>query len=444
MSELLTRSSGAVGETRPSALAPLDAPGRGGLKRFWRDMDWYRFLAASFAVCVAAPTLATAVYFGAIAAPIYAADARIAIRAPLAPAEDILDAADPEDEPDDDQAGSTVRGGTFGGDRDGMPGAAAAARAAVVDAVGRFLRAGSDGKDPYIVASFLRSRAIVEALNRDGWLKSVFSRPEADWLARLDPDATDEELWEYLQGRISADVDTISGIVRVSARAFTAADAKTLADRLVAEAERMANDLRGRSRRDALARAEADLRRAEWRFVSATAEVAALRDRVGVVDPRDEIRELFKRLIELKAARAALETARREAAAIGGPDSPALADLARRVAALDAEIDAMESRIAGGARDGTAATALVAEFENRETDRLLAEAQYQQAELAFRRARAEAERQAVFLAVYDPPALPERPDGPRGLAAVLTVLLTCFAGWSVATLIGAAARDRLT
>src|SRR6266436_6017212 len=142
------------------------------------------------------------------------------------------------------------------------------------------------GLDSYVVVQYLASRAVVDDLSRTLDLREMFSRSEADWLARLDLPVSIEEMVRYWKGQVDAFFDATNGTIVVKARAFTEQDALRLAEGILASSERLVNELSARARRGTLRDTEGEVARAERRLKAALARVREFRDREGIIDPR--------------------------------------------------------------------------------------------------------------------------------------------------------------
>ncbi|HEX3496745.1 MAG TPA: hypothetical protein VHT02_06160, partial [Methylocella sp.] len=132
----------------------------------------WRMHGLSFALLVVLPVLCTAIYYGLIAAGKYSVEFRFSVR----PATELV--------ADDDNIAPMIRAGKSGT---------------------REIRT-----LPYMAADYLRSRNVVRELDSDGWLRSLFSRDQADWLSRFDPSKSDDDLWHYWREMIIVSVDRVS------------------------------------------------------------------------------------------------------------------------------------------------------------------------------------------------------------------------------------------
>ncbi len=418
----------------PSAYRPAPArPGRFG------QLNWYRVVAWSFLFAVIVPTAFTALYYVFLAAPQYQASVRLAVYAIGKDAGEAAAEFDSAGPKKDKSKEDSLEPGASEPRAVGARQIAGKAMKLMNSVFGK----NSDGKDAFIVVNYIRSRTIVSDLNADGWLAKVFASDEADAVSRLPDDASRERLWRAFNTRVDAQVDSVSRLITVNARAFTPEEANELATRVVTASEHLINGLRTRMLEDATLTAASTLQSAENRYLDALAGMRRLRDEVGVIDPAEGAMALAKALTELKVIKAALETQYAGTIAAVSPDSPMARAIAARIAATDAEIAELEKQIAGVNAEAGAVAAYLAEFETRETERMLAEAAYKQAVASFDRAQSDADRQGIYLAVFEPPGVPQESRFPRGWRIILTVFVALSALWAVLCLVGAGVRDQM-
>jgi len=102
------------------------------------------------------------------------------------------------------------------------------------------------GVDSYAVVQYLGSRDVIDELGKSLDLREMFSRPESDWLARLQLPVSIEELVRYWKGQVDAFYDITNGTIAVRTRAFTPDDALRLAQAILGSAEQLVNDLSAR------------------------------------------------------------------------------------------------------------------------------------------------------------------------------------------------------
>jgi capsular polysaccharide transport system permease protein len=300
------------------------------------------------------------------------------------------------------------------------------------------------GVDSYVVVQYLASRAIIDDLSATLDLRRMFSRSEADWPARLDLPVSIEELVRYWKRQVDAFFDATNGTIVVRARAFTAQDALTLAENILASSERLVNDLSARARRDALRNAEDEVGRAEKRLKLALTRLREFRDKEGIIDPRktaDATVALAGRVRdELVRADTELSTLKHYMR----DDAPSIKILEARVQSLQAQRRAVESEVTDTQKTRSEALSRVmGSYEQLESERTFAENSYQHALQALDRSRINADRQQVYLATFVRPTLPEEALYPRRLQSLGVVFLMTIVIWAIGGVAVQSIRDHL-
>jgi capsular polysaccharide transport system permease protein len=288
------------------------------------------------------------------------------------------------------------------------------------------------GVDSYAVVQYLGSRDVIDDLGKTLDLREMFSRPEADWLARLELPVSIEELVRYWKSQVDAFYDITNGTIVVRARAFRPDDALQLAQAILASAEQLVNDLSARARRDTLRNSEKEVRRTERRLKTALTRLREFRDREGIIDPRktaDATQALAGRIRdEIVRADTELSTVKHYMRA----DAPSVRMLEARIQSLQTQLRSVESEVTDTEKSRSEVLSRVmGSYERLESERTFAEKAYQHALEALDRARMNADRQQVYIAGFVQPSLPEEPLYPRRFRDVGIALFLCCAVWLI-------------
>lgn len=295
-----------------------------------------------------------------------------------------------------------------------------------------------------ILVQYIASRAIVDDIGASLDLRRLFAPPQADWWSRLRQPASIEALVHYWQEQVDPFYDPATGTVTVRVRAFAPADALRLAEAIGAACEKLVNDLSARARRDALQRAEAELARAESRLAAVLGEIRAFRDREELIDPAKAAEadnllatRLHEEVISANAKLATLKTYMAD-------DAPSVKLLMTRVRSLEAQQRLLAQQTTGpDKRPSTPLSAILGSYEQLLSKQKFAEASYQLALRGVDEARANADRQHVFVASFVPPSRPEEPLYPRRWRSLGIVALIAFAVWGIGGLAAQSVRDHL-
>src|SRR5581483_3626272 len=291
--------------------------------------------------------------------------------------------------------------------------------------------------DSRVVVAYLHSRASVD-------LRRIFSPPSADWASRLALPAPIETLVRFWQGQVEAFYDPDGASVVVRVRAFSPEDALRVAEATARACEALVNDLSLRLRRDAQRRAEDEVAAARRRLDGALEALRRFRESAGLADPEKAAAAdaaLAARLRdELAQAKAELATLRRYMRA----DAPPVKVLDARIRSLESERRAVAGNLGDAAAlPGEASAAALGVFGQLDSDRKFAEDSYRHALENLDRARAEADRQQVYIASFVPPRLPEAPLYPHRWRVVGGIALVAFALSAIGSLALRSIRDHL-
>jgi capsular polysaccharide transport system permease protein len=297
------------------------------------------------------------------------------------------------------------------------------------------------GQDAYVIASYIRSAAVFADLPPNLDPRLVYSRPEADFWARLSPGASLEKLTDYWRSMVTTYVDGPSGVVTVSVRAFRPADARDLAAAVVAASEKLVNAMSERARRDAMKEAEAEVKRTEAMVSASLKEERAYRDRAGWTDPGAQATSASTLLLAAMGERIRLQNDYFVDSRAMSPEAPTLITLKSRLDAIDSQIGKLRGQLTSAADDKGTVAASIAEFETLEIKRIFAEKLYTLSQEALERARQRAERQNVYISVFAPALTPEEAQYPERWSLSAMIFAGLLAIWAILALTAATVAD---
>jgi capsular polysaccharide transport system permease protein len=377
-------------------------------------------LLASFIACVLVPGFAATIYFVFLASNQWAAEARFEVR-----------------QVDIDSRDTSLTNASQPNGQGGSTGQTAQQSA---QSITNFSFTAT-GQDAYIVTNYIASRAIVDDLNAKLDLREIFRRPEADFWARLNRNATIEELVDYWKSMVSTYIDAPSGIVTVQVRAFRTDDAVALAKAVLQLSEDLVNRISDRARHDAMETAEKEVRRSYEMTQAALADLHRFRDSAGIIDPLQTGTEVAKLLIPLMTEKIRLESDLFVASRNLDDSAPTIKALRSRLQSAEQQIADLRSRLTSTQGDKNTLAASIAKFEELELQRQFAEKLYTLAQADLDRARQRAARQSVYLTVFVPPSLPEESRYPRRAAYPILIFIGLTILWSIVVMTIASVED---
>jgi capsular polysaccharide transport system permease protein len=361
----------------------------------------YRFHGVTFLVMVVLPTLVAMLYYGLWASDQYAAEVRFGVRQTQEP------------NVSDDVLSMMAKG----------------------------LAVGTTGREPYLVASYVRSRNLVEDLDRQIGLREIYSRPVADWFARFDPRGSSEKLWSYWRRMVVVNTDRLSGLVTVRALAFTPDDAVTIVRAIQANAEHIVDQTAQRIRADALHLAEEDLARARQRYVDSLLALRRVREGAQTVDPEKAIEETAKTLTEAMRQKLALERDLAFNMKVVSSSAPQIQVLNQRIRAVDEQIAALNRSLTSRDEADRTAADVISRFEERELARRFSEKLMEITQSGYERARVEEARQHMYLTTFVEPIRPDLAEYPKRARTIGFVAVFALVVWVITLILIAAVKD---
>ncbi len=272
----------------------------------------------------------------------------------------------------------------------------------------------NQSRDVQIVAEYVRSPALVDALLKTTDLRTMFSRAPQDFVATLPADNSAEKLASYWRKQISIDVDSSVGLIDLKVRAFTPADSLAITEAVIQQSEKMVNELTRRKELEEFRRSDEEFNLARQRLQTAVAALSDMRNSVGLLDVGVTERSygdiLTALRMDLSDVQLMIDSYKRQNLTA----SPEMAPLKARESALKDQISIYEARIAGGGTATTIGTgtsptlvASSAGLAEKETDLSIARTEYMQAASSYEQARLTLESKRTYLLLYVKPRLAE-------------------------------------
>lgn len=290
-------------------------------------------------------------------------------------------------------------------------------------------------RDGLIIADYVKSTALLSTLERQFDLSKMFGSARGDFLSSLKLDASTEELRDYWDHQISVAVDRNSGLVTLRIRAFTAEDSLALAQTVIADAEKMVNELTRKNEADNLQRAGIELDRSRRKLETTVSELRDARNLSGVLNVDTVAQSYMSLITDLRQELSKQELLLGSSA----PDSPQRQTISNRISVLRNQITQYETTIAGDGKPGTAQANLAevaTQMQRKEIEHSIAKDDYADAMAAYESARIVTERQRSYLLVYVDPILPQKSTYPQRILMFFSIF--AISGLLAASAVGIA------
>jgi capsular polysaccharide transport system permease protein len=316
-----------------------------------------------------------------------------------------------------------------------------------------------------VVVQYLQSHQVVDDIAGKVDLESVYGGKDADWWARMAPQASTEQRLRYWKRVVDPFFDMTTGVVSVSVRAFTPEDARRVAATALAASERLVNTMSDRAHHDAVAYAEAQTAEAEARLKKSEAAIAGYRNKNAVLFPQVQATAsaTFEGTLrsQLADARTTLSGLQAQGVHEGTPQTRILES---RIAAIEGQLASAQSEItrqqaaspvvptAAPQTTGTGVTAVdpssplasvLSGYSALDVEERISERAYERSLDALQDARNEADQQLIYLDAFVRPGLPQESTYPVRWRLILETALAGFVAWSLGMLFFHGLRDHL-
>ncbi|MFG1181337.1 hypothetical protein V5F40_16015 [Xanthobacter sp. DSM 14520] len=379
-----------TGQRKPLAVR---LPALADLRRRGLQLTRLDLAILSFVVVVAVPSVLSFLYLAMVAAPQFRSETRFVVRGNL----------------------ETVAGGAS-------------------PVSGSSTAQVPNSQEARVVVDYLRSRAMVDALQQQLDLRRVFGVAGRDPVFGLASDASEEDLVAYWNRQVRVSLESLSGVIRVQIHAFSPESAALLGAAIVREAEAVTNALTTRNRGDRVLQADAEEREAFTDLAVVRTSLEGFRNAQGTLDPTRSAIGSYAVIAKLRDQRSALNTDLTVARARMDEDSPVVRALKERMRSLDEKIAALDTDLLGLDREQAGSSGNLKAAAELEVRRRLAEQRLNEAESELLDARTQQAQKQVYILTFMAPTLPAEKAFPSPFIDAAAVSGILFAAWAVASL----------
>ncbi|MEP4309643.1 MAG: lipopolysaccharide biosynthesis protein, partial [Lentilitoribacter sp.] len=301
---------------------------------------------------------------------------------------------------------------------------------------------GTTTTDSYIIVKYLESEELVKQLIKEADFLNAYSSDQVDFLYRLDTSKPIEDIVEYWDWMIDVSYDTSSEIIEFEVQAFSAIEAEKIALLITRYAQELINRLSSEARNDAVRFAKREVAAAELRLKFAREQLREFRTNNRSLDPTAIAAALAQLTTELESQiieqRARLNVLRQNLS----ESSSSIKEVKIQISSLEKELASKRSEISKSSEDKDLAS-LLSGFERLQVEQEFAQQAYTVALSSLERARAEADRQQRFLAVFKQPSQPSSAIYPTRILNSILILFIALILWSIGLFIFYSVRDHL-
>ena len=294
-------------------------------------------------------------------------------------------------------------------------------------------------EDAMILEHYLHSADLIELADAKLRLRDHFKTAPSDPFRRLRENAESETFYQFFRKMVSVKASPETGILALKVRAFHPDAAHDLADFIIAQSERVINQINDRLTASQTTVATRELEKSEQRLRASKETLLAFQIENAVVDPESESAARLTHVAALDSRLIEKQTALRTKSNYLRADAFELRVLLQEIQALEAQRLQETGRLASS-QDASMVKTLQA-YETLRIEHEFSLTAYATAIALFESATSEAARQGKFLLPIANPHVPERPVFPRPVQGTATVFVLACAAYGIGRLVFATIRE---
>jgi capsular polysaccharide transport system permease protein len=281
---------------------------------------------------------------------------------------------------------------------------------------------------------------MLEKLDAKLNLRSHYSDRKRDIISRMwFEDASREFFHRHYLSRVNIELDSLSGVLRISAQAYDPEMAHAIASLQVEEGEKFMNEMSHRISREQVIFLEKQAAEIGERLMQTRHSVLAFQNAKELVSPQGKVESLVAivgrlegQLVELKGKREAM---------LGylSPKSSDVAQINMQIAALEKQLGLENARLAS--IEGQTLNRTLEEFQRLEMEAKFVQDIYQTALIALEKGRIEATRTLKKVSIVQSPTVPQYPLEPRRIYNIFLFALSVLVMMGIMHLLAAIIRE---
>lgn len=281
----------------------------------------------------------------------------------------------------------------------------------------------SSAEDSLYLKEYVNSADMLKVLDKQLNFHDAWSKSGLDFIHHLSKDTTAEQFLNYYRDRISVTFDDKTGLLNIQTQGFDPEFAQRFNKSVLKESERFINELSHSIARDQLNFAQEELQQARIRLDKSKAELLTYQNQNNILDPEASATAATSIVMALQSKKIELEAQLRNLLSYLREDAPQVISTQNAVNALQAQIDAEQSKIT--APGDKKLNSMAADFEEIKARVTFDTEIYTMAIKAIEKTRLETARKLKVLSVISSPQRPEESTFPNSGYLLASWLLVC-------------------
>jgi capsular polysaccharide transport system permease protein len=252
-------------------------------------------------------------------------------------------------------------------------------------------------------------------------------------------DASQEFFHRHYLSRVSIELDSLSGVLRIISQAYTPDMAQAITKLLVDEGEKFINEMGHRLAREQVDFLERQVAEIYERLMKTRKAALDFQNANGIVSPQGAVETLAAIVARIEGQIVELKGKREAMLGYLSPKAPDIAQINMQIAALEKQLALEKARLTS--TQGQTLNRLVEEYQRLEMEAEFAQSVYNTALIALEKGRVDATRTLKKVSIVQSPTLPQYPIEPKRIYNIFVFSLSLLMMTGIIHLITAVIRD---
>ena len=269
---------------------------------------------------------------------------------------------------------------------------------------------GSASPDTQSTVGFIQSADLLIQLEQEFSLKDHYKAPTEDFVFKMADDASTEDRLKYYRNRITAKINSTTGLIDLSVETFEPELSYAMSERILRNTEHFINSLNKKVANERLSFVRDELDRAQVNVEKQEAKLLDFQNKHKIIQPEAIIAARLEAIQGLRIEKINKEI-KLSTIKASSSRSPLIPELITTINKLDEEIKTQEERLSGD--DQQKLNNILAEYKSLQNGLEFALKLREGAEIQLEQTRAEGITKSRFFSLIQKPYLPDEYSNPR-------------------------------
>lgn len=287
----------------------------------------------------------------------------------------------------------------------------------------------ANSAETFLTQEYLTSREVITNLQKKHDFKSHYQDKRIDFLSRLKQSPAEKDYLTYYQDMVKANVDSKTGEIDISVKAFSAETAQKLAGALIGQARGFVNRVSNTVADKQYAFAKKQLQESKLKLFKISKKVLEWQNTNGMFDPTESARVVGTVMAQLKSKLVEKQTDLIAFSSYMQANSSKVTALREEIEALKTQIERQTADLLSNREDAGRLNQILSDYEWIQLKLKFAQAEYRSAQQAYDAAAINVAKQKNSVIEIESPNLADEYEYPKKfyeLTNLFVLLLVLF------------------